>query len=86
MSSLRAILARLRRNPGDSGQAMIEACILIPVLLSLFLGLWHHALLGHAQTRSLLAARHAASPSHPSCCWVGAAMVANGSVSSGEAR
>lgn len=60
MSSLRAILARLRRRPGDSGQAMLEACILIPVLLSLFLGLWHHALLGHAQTRSLLAARHAA--------------------------
>lgn len=39
---------------------MIEACILIPVLLSLFLGLWHYALLSQAQTRSLLAARHVA--------------------------
>jgi hypothetical protein len=45
---------------GDSGQAMIEACILIPVLLSLFLGLWHYALLSQAQTRSILAARHVA--------------------------
>ena len=39
---------------------MLEACILIPVLLSLFLGLWHHALLSQAQTRSILAARHVA--------------------------
>jgi Flp pilus assembly protein TadG len=53
---------RLCRRPrlGDSGQAMLEACVLIPVLLSLFLGLWHYALLSQAQTRSLLAARHAA--------------------------
>ena len=63
MNPLRPILARLRRPParlGDSGQAMVEACILIPVLLSLFLGLWHHALLSQAQTRSILAARHVA--------------------------
>ena len=63
MNPLRPILARLRRPPprlGDSGQAMVEACILIPVLLSLFLGLWHHAILTQAQTRSLLAARHVA--------------------------
>jgi len=39
---------------------MLEACILIPVLLSLFLGLWHHSILSQAQTRSILAARHVA--------------------------
>ena len=61
MNPLRPICARLRRpRLGDSGQAMVEACILIPVLLSLFLGLWHHAILNQAQTRSLLAARHVA--------------------------
>ena len=55
-------ISLFRRRPrlGDSGQAMLEACILIPVLLSLFLGLWHHAMLSQAQTRSLLAARHVA--------------------------
>ena len=51
---------RSRLGLGDSGQAMLEACILIPVLLSLFLALWHHALLSQAQTRSILAARHVA--------------------------
>ena len=60
MNRLRSILFRLRRGFDDSGQAMLEACILIPVLLSLFLGLWHHALLTQAQTRSVLAARHVA--------------------------
>ena len=60
MPALRAILARIRRRPGDSGQALLEACILIPVLLALFLGLWHYAILSQAQTRSLLAARHVA--------------------------
>ncbi len=60
MFSPRAILARRRRRPGDSGQALLEACILIPVLLALFLGLWHYAILSQAQTRSLLAARHVA--------------------------
>ena len=50
----------LRRRGDDSGQAMLEACIVIPALLALFLGLWHHALLSQAQTRSLLAARHVA--------------------------
>lgn len=61
MNPLPSIFARRpRRRLGDSGQAMIEACILIPVLLSLFLGLWHYALLSQAQTRSLLAARHVA--------------------------
>jgi len=54
------IPAPRRLRLGDSGQAMLEACILIPVLLSLFLGLWHHALLSQAQTRSILAARHVA--------------------------
>ena len=53
-------LPRIRPRLGDSGQAMLEACILIPVLLSLFLALWHHALLSQAQTRSILAARHVA--------------------------
>ena len=60
MFDRRAILARIRRRPGDSGQALLEACILIPVLLALFLGLWHYAILSQAQTRSLLAARHVA--------------------------
>ena len=60
MFSPRAILVRCRRRPGDSGQALLEACILIPVLLALFLGLWHYAILSQAQTRSLLAARHVA--------------------------
>ena len=60
MLSPRAILARIRRRSGDSGQALLEACILIPVLLALFLGLWHYAILSQAQTRSLLAARHVA--------------------------
>lgn len=61
VNRLRAILTALRRpRLGDSGQAMIEACVVIPVLLALFLGLWHHALLSQAQTRSILAARHVA--------------------------
>ncbi len=60
MPDLRSIPSRLRRRLGDSGQAMVEACILIPVLLALFLGLWHHAILSQAQTRSILAARHVA--------------------------
>ena len=60
MNPIRSIREFLRRRFGDSGQAMLEACILIPVLLALFLGLWHHAILSQAQTRSLLAARHVA--------------------------
>lgn len=61
MKRLCAILAAFRRpRLGDCGQAMLEACVLLPVLLALFLGLWHHALLSQAQTRSILAARHVA--------------------------
>jgi len=44
----------------ERGQAMLETAILLPALLALFLGLWHHVLLQQAQTRSLLAARHVA--------------------------
>jgi hypothetical protein len=44
----------------DGGQAMAEACVVIPVLLMLFLGLWQHSLLQMAQTRAELAARHVA--------------------------
>lgn len=44
----------------DSGQAMAEACVVIPVLLMLFLGLWQHSLAQMAQTRAELAARHVA--------------------------
>lgn len=44
----------------DGGQAMAEACIVIPVLLMLFLGLWQHSLAQMAQTRAELAARHVA--------------------------
>lgn len=44
----------------DGGQAMAEACIVIPVLLMLFLGLWQHSLVQLAQTRTALAARHVA--------------------------
>ena len=44
----------------DGGQAMAEACIVIPVLLMLFLGLWQHSLAEMAQTRVELAARHVA--------------------------
>jgi hypothetical protein len=44
----------------DGGQAMAEACIVIPVLLMLFLGLWQHSLAQMAQTRVELAARHVA--------------------------
>jgi Flp pilus assembly protein TadG len=44
----------------DGGQAMAEACVVIPVLLMLFLGLWQHSLAQMAQTRAELAARHVA--------------------------
>lgn len=44
----------------DGGQAMAEACVVIPVLLMLFLGLWQHSLAQLAQTRTALAARHVA--------------------------
>lgn len=58
---LQRILRRLAEPfHTDGGQALAEACIVIPVLLMLFLGLWHHSLAQLTQTRTHLAARHVA--------------------------
>lgn len=62
----------------ERGQSMLETALLVPALLALFLGLWQHVLLELAQTRSILAARHAA--------WASAYLHENASSATKRAR
>ena len=52
--------ARQKERLGQKGQAMIEAAIVLPVYLALFIGIFYFSLRSMNQGRAAMAARHGA--------------------------